>query len=370
MQLEKRSSDKRKDCKLSRQLIVGSLMENFDWDFRFCIHLFSFSVCLHSHTQGRRRTPRKSNYHSHGIDRTTTQVSVNYTKLTSLGDKIQLNFDFFSFCFHLPKLKQCVKIVERNSTEECPSLKPTKWVKVGNIASLILYPIKSCKGIYVDKAFVTPLGLQGRKGSRAFRDRTFLVVNAKGREVCQEQFPTMVLIEPTILDDDRISLSAPNMEPLIFSLPENKPSNRTVCSLGKADKNIPCLDCGDEVARFFSEFLGKNLRLVNHIEGETKEFRQLTKDEIVYPTFTKDVLGVFQNESAYLLIADESVSELNKFMNVQSTHKNFRPTVLIENIQEPFGELKWSYAKLGSDDDAPVLKTGRPCDRYLREINH
>ncbi|CAG7833888.1 unnamed protein product [Allacma fusca] len=254
-------------------------------------------------------------------------------------------------------------VKKRNSTEECPSLKPTKWVKVGNIASLILYPIKSCKGIYVDKAFVTPLGLQGRKGSRAFRDRTFLVVNAKGREVCQEQFPTMVLIEPTILDDDRISLSAPNMEPLIFSLPENKPSNRTVCSLGKADKNIPCLDCGDEVARFFSEFLGKNLRLVNHIEGETKEFRQLTKDEIVYPTFTKDVLGVFQNESAYLLIADESVSELNKFMNVQSTHKNFRPTVLIENIQEPFGELKWSYAKLGSDDDAPVLKTGRPCDR-------
>ena len=51
---------------------------------------------------------------------------------------------------------------QRGSEKE--AVKPTTWARVGTVGSLILYPVKSVTGIYVDSAIATPLGLQGRKG--------------------------------------------------------------------------------------------------------------------------------------------------------------------------------------------------------------
>lgn len=72
---------------------------------------------------------------------------------------------------------------------------------------------------------------------------------------------------------------------------------------------------------------------------------------------------MFQNETAFLLLAEESVTDLNTRLDTPVTHKNFRPTVVIKDIMEPFGELRWNYIKFGEGDDGPILKTGRPCDR-------
>lgn len=38
--------------------------------------------------------------------------------------------------------------------------KPRKWVKVGTVKKLMIYPIKSCQGFSVDKAILTGLGLK------------------------------------------------------------------------------------------------------------------------------------------------------------------------------------------------------------------
>jgi len=41
------------------------------------------------------------------------------------------------------------------------ALKPEKWVKVGTVKSLIIYPIKSCAGNVVQKGVITTMGLKG-----------------------------------------------------------------------------------------------------------------------------------------------------------------------------------------------------------------
>jgi hypothetical protein len=38
---------------------------------------------------------------------------------------------------------------------------PDKWIRVGTITELIIYPVKSLPGVHVDKAIVTSLGLKG-----------------------------------------------------------------------------------------------------------------------------------------------------------------------------------------------------------------
>lgn len=38
---------------------------------------------------------------------------------------------------------------------------PQKWVRVGAVSEIILYPVKSCKGINVHEATCTKIGLKG-----------------------------------------------------------------------------------------------------------------------------------------------------------------------------------------------------------------
>lgn len=60
-----------------------------------------------------------------------------------------------------------------------------------------------------------------------------------------------------------------------------------VDSIG-TDKNLPCLDCGEDVGKWFQKVLGKDgLRLVCHVEDLTKATREITKDQSAYSTFEK-----------------------------------------------------------------------------------
>ena len=64
----------------------------------------------------------------------------------------------------------------------------TKFVK---ISELWIYPIKSCKGIRVERAEVTARGFA--------LDRTFMVADANGKFVSQRSHPSMALIEVAIV---------------------------------------------------------------------------------------------------------------------------------------------------------------------------
>jgi len=119
------------------------------------------------------------------------------------------------------------------------------------------------------------------------------------------------------------------------------------------------LDCGNEVAAWLSRYIGADdLRLVYH--SGTKTQRTLSEMQQKFPMTSPHDLGTFQNYTSYLIMGEESIEELNKHIDKPVTYRNFRPSILIEKIPEPFAEIRWGYVRIG---DKNVFKASKPCER-------
>src|SRR5215207_2953144 len=70
---------------------------------------------------------------------------------------------------------------------------------------LFVYPVKSCGGIELTRAEVTPAGL--------LHDRAWLIVTPSGRFLTQREAPRLALIAPEVRAESLV-LRAPGMEPL------------------------------------------------------------------------------------------------------------------------------------------------------------
>ena len=77
------------------------------------------------------------------------------------------------------------------------------------IAQLWIYPVKSCAGMPVTEAELTPTGLAW--------DRAWMVVDAAGRFVTQRELPRMVLIQPAFRMGQLV-LRAPGMRSVVTEL--------------------------------------------------------------------------------------------------------------------------------------------------------
>lgn len=65
------------------------------------------------------------------------------------------------------------------------------------VKGLYIYPIKSCRGMKVASAVITPRGFK--------YDRQFMVVGADGVFVTQRKYSRMALIEPIVLEQEGTS---------------------------------------------------------------------------------------------------------------------------------------------------------------------
>src|SRR6184192_4211461 len=78
-----------------------------------------------------------------------------------------------------------------------------------SIASLFVYPVKSCRGIAVESSAVTERGLR--------HDREWMIVDAAGRFLTQRELPRLALIVPAI-SERSLELRAPGMPHLEIPL--------------------------------------------------------------------------------------------------------------------------------------------------------
>ena len=81
----------------------------------------------------------------------------------------------------------------------------TLGARVIAVTGLNTYPIKSCAGVRLTEARITPRGLQ--------HDRDYMIVDDDGSFLSQRQIPEMALIVPTI-GASAIALAAPGMPPV------------------------------------------------------------------------------------------------------------------------------------------------------------
>ncbi|KAM9608808.1 mitochondrial amidoxime reducing component 2 [Morphnus guianensis] len=207
--------------------------------------------------------------------------------------------------------------------------------RVGTVLSLFVYPVKSCRGVAVRRAQVTPMGLR----SGELRDRFWLVTKEDGHMVTARQEPRLVLVSVSC-ENGHLVLEAPEMKKLC--LPVKLPRKNPVQNCRLFGLDIQGRDCGDEVAQWITTFLNSEPYRLVHFEPsmmprKSKDIIKLfrTTDEVAYPDC-----------SPVLILSEASLEDLNTRLEKKVKIQNFRPNILVTDCSA-FEEDTWEEILIG-----------------------
>jgi uncharacterized protein len=214
------------------------------------------------------------------------------------------------------------------------------------ISRLFVYPVKSCAGVEVTEAVLTETGLD--------LDRAWMVVDDQGEFVTQRELPRMALIRPQ-LKHYEVVLRAPGMLALHLAIDAvEEPVNVKLW-----DDAIQAFDMGAVAAQWFSEFLGRKLRLVRF----DPDHRRVSS-----PQWTGGVeaLNQFSDGFPLLVVGEASLAELNDKL-VAAGHgavgiERFRPNIVLAGI-EPQDEDRLDVLRIADGDEEVLLRPVKPCPR-------
>lgn len=214
------------------------------------------------------------------------------------------------------------------------------------ITDLYIYPLKSARGIRVDSLSTDRMGPED--------DRRWMLVDPRGKFITQRQFPKMALID-VLLSERCIEFSAPHMEAM--RLPKSlagEASNRAECSPVQVWRDVcDALDCGNDAAQWFSDYLQTSCRLV---KMPNTTFRYVDDEYASH----QETVG-FADGFPMLLISEASLTDLNERLSTPVPMLRFRPNVVVGGCG-PFEEDHWQQLIA---EDASVLKVVKPCARCV-----
>ena len=244
------------------------------------------------------------------------------------------------------------------------------------VESLVIYPIKSCRGMELDVAQADRHGFA--------HDRRFMIVSGKGKFQTQRQLPKMATIVPTLhFKDPKAGAIASNV-PVSLTLEARGGKRITIDVSGNGSPPTgPCMlatetppkagarlsvhiwredvlnavDQGPEVARWLTDVLGEDgLRLVymdkhctralEHKEGEFGEPAPITKAQ---PTTTTS----FADKYPFLVTSTASLRDLNALLSEKHAQEHnlnmnrFRGNIIVGGPVQPWEEDTWSAFSAG-----------------------
>lgn len=207
------------------------------------------------------------------------------------------------------------------------------------VSQVNIYPIKSCAGVSLDAALISNIGF--------VNDRRWLLVDSDNHFLTQRELPRMALIQPAVADDC-LRLSAPGIGGIELAV--DQPGERIGVSVWK-DSGIGAIDQGDQVAEWFSTFLGHDCRLVRFAEDAV---RPVSPKYAPRPT---DRVG-FADGFPFLIISEASLVDLNSRLETPLLMNRFRPNIVVADT-EPYAEDTWRAIRVG-EVEIDVVK---PCAR-------
>ena len=240
-----------------------------------------------------------------------------------------------------------------------------------SVASLHVYPIKSCGGVALDETLVIETGFEF--------DRAWMVVDSAGVFVTQRELPRMALIQPTLKTSEMV-LRAPGMLALHVALDRVEAATRVRVWRDE----VAAYDMGDLCAQWFTDFLGGPtpgrpktdapprgadakgvlgvqfpLRLVRF----DPEQKRLSDHRW---TGTLDAENAFADGFPILVASTAGLAEFNRRLAMQGqepvTMARFRPNLVLDGLdahgEDALGDLVFTTS------DGPVhLKLVKPCAR-------
>lgn len=186
------------------------------------------------------------------------------------------------------------------------------------ISSLFIYPIKSCAGISMSEARLTPTGFE--------HDREFMLVDENRNFLSQRKYPNMALIRSRIKETEMV-MEAPGMPSV--SVDEDFPGERTHVKIW--NDTVEAVTQTHSVNVWFQTFLGNpNVSLVRF----AKNTHRYIDEELLG---SKVAESKFSDQYPLTLVSEASVAELNTRLKEKIDVIRFRPNIVVSGY-EPYEE--------------------------------
>ena len=208
------------------------------------------------------------------------------------------------------------------------------------LSELHFYPVKSCRGISLERSPVGPRGIRF--------DRHWMVVDAEGNFLTQRQHSAMSQIQVGMVPGG-LRLTAPGMPELDFPVDQ---SDEKLLEVQVWGDRVEAEYVGSRAANWLSHYLGIDARLVFMPEESRRP---------VDPDYAAegDEVG-FADGFPFLLISEASLQDLNSRLDDPLLMRRFRPNLVVQGC-EPYEEDSWRRIRIG-DIEFRVVK---PCSRCL-----
>jgi uncharacterized protein YcbX len=194
------------------------------------------------------------------------------------------------------------------------------------VESLHVYPLKSARGIDLDRARLSPRGLIG--------DREWMIITAAGRFVTQRSHPVLAQLI-ALPRDGGVRLEHPRIGKLELDAPAVlSPRIGVTRHVMVWKREIEACDAGEEAADYASRLLGEPARIV--AAGSDN----------------------FPDGYPLLVCTRESLADLNAKLPTALPMNRFRPNVVISGT-EAFAEDRIRVLRIGDVH----LRLVKPCTR-------
>lgn len=214
------------------------------------------------------------------------------------------------------------------------------------ITALNIYPVKSIQGIALKEATLGIRGLQ--------YDRNWMLTDQDYRFVTQRQIAKMATIKVKLTDVHLVLEHPEHNDSLLIDLHRTNP-NKVFATVWK--DNCEAIDEGEQAADWFTEVLGRPLRLVRFSPDHRRQV------DINYLK-GEDSHTAFSDGFPFLITVEESLALLNQNLLEKGAEKvpmqRFRPNIVIKGM-DAFAEDEVEYLAHGSE--TYVLGLRKPCQR-------
>ena len=214
------------------------------------------------------------------------------------------------------------------------------------LESVHVYPVKSCAGTTPGEALLTETGFD--------LDRAWMVTDGDFEFVTQRELPRLALVRPTLKSEELI-LRAPGMLALHVALDRVEGG----CRARVWNDRVAAYDMGALCAQWFSDFLGRPLRLVRFDPEHERLADRAWTGAIAAPTALQDGYPL-------LVACVASLDEVNRRLGgageAPVTMARFRPNLVLGGL-EAHGEDHLDEVVFETADGPVRLKLVKPCGR-------
>jgi len=216
------------------------------------------------------------------------------------------------------------------------------------LRSIHIYPVKSCGGIQVDQALLTPRGLR--------HDRRFMLVDTRGRFVSQRELPALARLRAR-LDGARLQLDMTGREECGSLRVPLEPDEGATRQVQVWNDEVNALDLGSPVRAWLRDTLDADLSLVF--------MPDLTRRQVDTDYAAQGDVVSFADGFPFLLTSCSSLRALQARVDTsgsaqQISMERFRANLVIDGAPAE-AEERWQSIRIGG----LRFEVRKPCTRCV-----